>query len=186
MKIDGGAIIVPRAVIETELWETKPAWWFKVWFYILANANFKDHNLKNRRGTLFTTYDRLHYGCNLGKEGIKKDSIDNTIRHLKSTGHITTQKTTRGLIITVLNYDLLQSFETYSNNTEYDTENDSDTTEERHDKGTNEINETNVNFENLEKRSGNSTDFGYRKSSSYKERKGRYQKKGGVDATHVI
>lgn len=152
-----GAFIVPRAITSDELWDFKPAWWFKVWFYILAKANFKDHNNRLKRGDLFTTYELIHYECHLATEGVKKDSIDNVLRYLKSRGHITTRRTTRGLIITVLNYDQLQDFASYSNGTENVFPEDIEKIPKRPDKEINEINETNNNY--------------LKKSISYKEEK---------------
>lgn len=142
----GGKFLIQRDVLQGELWENKPSWWFKVWFYILANANFKDHSKKLKRGDLLTTYEEIYRGCHLAQEGVKPRSIDNVIRGLKSTKQITTRKTTRKFIITVCNYDLLQSFTPFSNDTENDILHGKDTTQTRHDKGTKETNETNYNY----------------------------------------
>ncbi len=145
MRFSGGAVLFPRQLTESVLWEAKPPWWFKVYFFIVANANFKDHNKINKRGSLYITYERIHRGCYFGND-IKVNSIDNVIRFLKSTGQITTQKTTRGFIITVLNYDQLQSFSTYKNDTENEESNDRQTNEERYDNGTNETKGPNNNY----------------------------------------
>lgn len=142
----GGKFLVPRIILHSELWETKPAWWFKVWMYILANANFKDHNDKLRRGDLFTSYDTIWRDCNLKKEGKTADAIDNVLRFMKKTGLITTYKTTRGVIISVRNYDQIQRFEEFNNDTENDTSNDYATTHERHYKETNVTNVTTYNY----------------------------------------
>ncbi len=139
--IPGGAFLVPRNILNSELWETKPSWWFKVWFYILSHANFKDHNNKLRRGDLLTSYDTLYKECNLSKEQLTADAIDNVLRFFKKTGLITTRRTTRGFIITVRNYANLQNFKSFSNDTKNDGKNDLETTHERHDKGTKETNE---------------------------------------------
>lgn len=142
----GGKFLVQRDVLISELWENKPSWWFKVWFYIIANANFKDHSKLLRRGDLLTTYEGIYRGCHLAQEKVKPRSIDNVIRWLKSTRQITTRKTTRGFVISVCNYNQLQSFETFTNDTENDISNDSGTTQTRHDKGTKETNETTYNY----------------------------------------
>lgn len=143
--IPGGAFLVPRNILNSELWETKPSWWFKVWFYILSHANFKDHNDKLRRGDLLTSYDTIYRECNLIKEQVTADAIDNVLRFFKKTRLITTRRTTRGLIITVLNYSNLQNFKSFSNDTKNDSKNDIETTHERHDKGTKGINEKESN-----------------------------------------
>ncbi len=139
MKIERGAILFPREELHTDLWENKPAWWFKVWTYLVAKANFKDHNQKLKRGDLFTTRDTIYRECCLSREGIKPTSVDNLLRYLRNTGRISTQKTTRGIIITICHYNISQDFSTYK----YETENDLKTIQKRDDKGTNEINETN-------------------------------------------
>ncbi len=142
----GGKFLVPRTILHSELWETKPAWWFKVWMYVLANANFKHHNNKLRRGDLLTSYDTVWRDCNLKKEGITAEAIDNVLRFMKKTELITTRKTTRGVIISVRNYDQLQRFEEFTNDTENDNSNEFGTTQERHYKGTKETNETTYNY----------------------------------------
>lgn len=142
----GGKFVVPRTILHSELWETKPAWWFKVWFYILANANFKDHNEKLLRGDLFTSYDTIYRDCKLNKEGVTAEAIDNVLRFYRKTGLITSRKTTRGVIISVRNYDKLQRFEAFTNDTENDASNDYGTAQERHYKETNVTNVTNNNY----------------------------------------
>lgn len=51
----------------------------------------------------------IYYDCCLYNDNAKEASIKNIIDWLKEEGMITTQKTTRGMIITVLNYDTYQS-----------------------------------------------------------------------------
>lgn len=57
---------------------------------------------------------------------------------------LTTQKTTRGIIITICNYDFYQNLKNYKN----DTENESGTTQERHRNDTINKNDKNVKNEN--------------------------------------
>lgn len=143
--IPGGAFLIARKIFASELWETKPAWWLKVWIHILGKANFKDHNLKLRRGDIFTTYAQIHYDCKLKVEGIQESALENVIRWLKSSGQITTRKTTRGFIITVRNFNKYQNISLFKNYTQTATVNRTEnyigTIQELHDKGTKGNNE---------------------------------------------
>lgn len=119
-RINEGYIITPRVILKSEIWKTKPAWWLKIWNFILIKVNHKD-NKYFKRGTNLFTYEMIHYECNLNLDFIKSKSISNVIKWLKLRTQITTQKTTRGLIITVCNYELYQNPKNYVNDTENDT-----------------------------------------------------------------
>lgn len=60
----------------------------------------------------------IYYDCCLYNDNAKEASIKNIIDWLKEEEMITTQKTTRGMIITVLNYDTYQSQREYRKDTE--------------------------------------------------------------------
>lgn len=122
-----GCFHVARSLFHDEMWTMKPAWWCKVWIYIIGKANHKDYNKKIKRGDLFTTYHQIYEDCKLVNEGIKENAIDNLFRFLKKTKKCTTRKTTRGFIITVLNYDIYQTISNFRN----DTENEIKTTRKR-------------------------------------------------------
>ena len=106
-----------RQVLESDIWTSKPAWWFKVWVYILSRVNYSDNGQFNR-GENFFTLESIHHNCYLGKEGIKIKTVSNIIREMKLLHMLTTQKTTRGFIISVTNYDKYQDLTEYRNDTE--------------------------------------------------------------------
>jgi hypothetical protein len=125
--IKKGAFLMSRGIYDSPIWYEKPAWWFKVWIYILGNVNHTDFQGFSR-GEGFFTREKIFLECGLSKDGVKAKSIDNVIRWLRERQDLTTQKTTRGIRIKVLNYEKYQDFKTYKN----DTENDLKTTQKRH------------------------------------------------------
>lgn len=143
--------MLARKTTQSEIWQKKPAWWFKVWCYILMRVNHKSNN-RFKRGENFFTYHRIYDDCNLSCEGNDTRSLDNLIRWLKRTTQITTQKTTRGFIISVSNYDLYQNIANYKNDTGNDTGNESETIQERYRNDTINKNDKNVNNEKNEKK----------------------------------
>lgn len=108
--IDGGCIFLARKIIESDIWRNKPAWWLKVWLYLLVRVNHTEKG-KINRGQGFFRLEEIRENCQLFD--VKTVSIDNVIKWLKSTTQITTQKTTRGMLITICNYDSYQYIKNY-------------------------------------------------------------------------
>jgi len=115
-KIPNGAIILARQSQGSDIWTNKPSWWLKVWIFILMIVNHDDDQ-EFKRGTNFFTMDKIYERCFLQNDHIKYRTIDNVIRFLKLHDMITTQKTTRGMVITVCNYDYYQDLNNYKNDT---------------------------------------------------------------------
>jgi hypothetical protein len=138
-----GAFLMSRGIYDSPIWYEKPAWWFKVWIYILGNVNHTEFQGFSR-GEGFFTREKIFLECGLSKDGVKAKSIDNVIRWLRERQDLTTQKTTRGIRIKVLNYEKYQDFKTYKN----DTENDLKTTQKRHRNDTIRNNDNNEKNEN--------------------------------------
>lgn len=114
MKIDGGATIWARQIIESEIFFNKPDKWFKIWFYLVNRANHKDCK-QFKRGACFMKYEWI-------AEATKatRNEVDHCIRWLKSAKQIATQKATRGFIVNVLNYDKFQTLEHYKSDSKSD------------------------------------------------------------------
>jgi hypothetical protein len=112
-----GCFQVARSLFNSDIWLDKPAWWIKVWIYLIGRANHNDNKLF-KRGQFFTSLDEIYYKCRLNKEGIKKITTDNVVKHLREHQRITTQKTTRGFIINIINYKLYQTLDNYKSYTE--------------------------------------------------------------------
>lgn len=102
-----GATLWARQTLDSEIFINKPDKWFKIWFYIVSNANYEDTKLF-KRGEFFTSYEYIKQGT-----GATVNQIDQFVRWAKRTIMITTRKTTRGLVIFVLNYDKYQNIESY-------------------------------------------------------------------------
>lgn len=106
-KICNGATLWARQTIDSEIFFYKPDKWFKMWFYIVNKVNHKDTNLF-KRGTNLITYGEI-----MSSTKATKNQVDKLIRFLKKTEMATTRKTTRGMVITICNYDKYQNIETY-------------------------------------------------------------------------
>ncbi len=106
-KIIGGSIIMARQTIESDIFFWKPASWFKIWFYILVKVSFKDTKQFKRGQGLFT-YDEIARQTKATTTIVYK-----CLKYLKRDHMIDNKKTTRGSLITVLNYDLYQDYNIY-------------------------------------------------------------------------
>ena len=107
-----GAFQTSRSTFESEIWVLKPAWWFKVWTYIIGSVNYKDSSTFKCGSRLFT-YDQIFNECHLKNENIKKSAIKNCISYFKKAQMCTTDKTTRGFFINVINYKKYQNLDNY-------------------------------------------------------------------------
>ncbi len=112
--IPEGCVLFARKTMKSEIWKTKPAWWLKVWTYILMKVNHKGND-KFKRGQNFFNTKEIYHDCKLYLEHIKPKSILNAIDWMRETTQVTTQKTTRGIIITVCNYGFYQDMSNYKN-----------------------------------------------------------------------
>jgi hypothetical protein len=97
-----GSTIWARQTLESDIFYKKPDKWFKIWFFIINRVNHKD-NKQFKRAECFTTYTEIS-----SYTGAKVHQIENCIKWLKSATMITTQKATRGMLISVLNYAKFQ------------------------------------------------------------------------------
>jgi len=106
------AFQIARSIFESDIRIQKPSRWLKVWIYIIWNVNHTDWKQLQRWQWWFT-YDKIYIDCNLVDEWVKKSAIDNVIRRMKKEWNLTTHKTTRGFIITVIKYNDYQTFDNY-------------------------------------------------------------------------
>lgn len=117
-----GSTIWARSTLDSDVFLWKPDKWFKIWFYLIMRANYKDIG-KFKRGEFFTTYAEISDRTNA-----TRDQIDQFIRWSKSCGMLTTQKTTRGMIVFINKYAQYQDAIKIKN----DTKNETKTTQKRH------------------------------------------------------
>ena len=87
-----------ETLINSELWNEKPAWWLKVYQYLQYKTSKEDEIYP--MGTAFFTYQEIYTKCYLQREKVQIKTIDNVIRWLKKRKKLTTQKTKLGLVIT--------------------------------------------------------------------------------------
>ena len=106
--IHGGCILLSRNILYSEIWR-KPPEWLKIFLYILLKVNH-DNGLYPRGSNFFNfSEDR--------PSGVSKIQVYEFLRWAKSekVNFCTTQKTTRGIIINVNNYDFYQTMDNYKN-----------------------------------------------------------------------
>jgi len=115
--INGGATIWARQTIESEIFYNKPPEWFKVWFYIIQKVNHSN-NKQFKKGEGYFNWTNIE--ANL--KGITSAQYYECIKWLKRAKQITTQKTTRGNIIFVLNYAKYQDLKNYKTEAETEAE----------------------------------------------------------------
>ncbi len=105
--IKGGATLWARKTIDSEIFKDKPAIWFKIWFCIVSKVNFQD-NGKYKRGEGYFDTEWL---CQ--QTGATKDQIKKCLQWLRRSTSISTERSTRGIRVKVLNYNDYQSLENY-------------------------------------------------------------------------
>ena len=108
----------------------------EIWDWLLLNANYEDHK-EIKRGQCFTSYNEiregLHWMVGYRKERYSKWDCEKAMKVLTKATMVATTKTTRGLIITILNYDI------YQNPKNYESHNDSHTRATRKPQGADTI-----------------------------------------------
>lgn len=109
--IPDGCILLARKLQGSDIWQ-KPPVWLKIWLYILQEVNHKDNKFFPRGTNLFN-YKDIARDCST-----TYDSVKHCSDWLKSATQIATRKTTRGVVISVVNYELYQSLESYKSHDE--------------------------------------------------------------------
>jgi hypothetical protein len=124
--IEGGYYIKARCVQESEIAHCPPHF-REIWDWLLLKANHKERKLSGKtlqRGQLLTSYkgisDGLSWKVGYRLERYKKWEIEKAMKWLTKTLMVATTKTTRGMVVTVLNYDK------YQNQKNYESDNGSD------------------------------------------------------------
>jgi hypothetical protein len=88
----------------------------EIWDWLIMKASYSDGKYL-KRGQVLATYDDIRNGLswNVGyrKERYSKSDCENSMKWLTKEEMITKTKTTRGLIITICNYDYFQKIENY-------------------------------------------------------------------------
>ena len=121
--IPGGYVLKARC-IENSAIAHAPPHAREAFDYFLRKAFWKDGD-RCKRGQLLTSYktiqDDLRWYVGNRPMRYKRHEIETAVKLLARTGAITRARTTRGMIVTVCNYDLYQAWGSYENHSETDT-----------------------------------------------------------------
>ncbi len=119
-KIPGGYYIKARKIQESAIAHAPPHV-REIWDWLIKEANFKG-NKKIKRGQVLTRYDDirdgLHWMVGYRKEQYSKSQCEIAMKWLTKHTMIRKTKTTRGLIVTILNYEQYQEPKNYENHIE--------------------------------------------------------------------
>jgi len=114
-KIPGGYILLARKILDSELM-ARPPHYLKLWVWMLGKANWKDRD-KLKRGQFVATIaemqEAMSYQVGWRKVTPTKDEIRSAYEAFTKATMITTRKTTRGMVVTIINYGLYQDSKSY-------------------------------------------------------------------------
>lgn len=104
MSRQGDYVKLNRSILDWEWWSDINT--YRVFTYMLLKANWKDTNYKGTtvpRGSFVSSLSRLSDATNL-----TIDEVRTALKHLRSTGEITSTSHGRSTIFTVNNYNVYQ------------------------------------------------------------------------------
>jgi DNA-binding transcriptional regulator YhcF (GntR family) len=100
-----GFIKLYRSMLDWE-WYDDPNT-FRVFVHLLLKANHegrKYHGIQIERGQVLTSYEKLAKECHISVR-----SVRTALKHLKSTGEVTSKATSSATLVTIANYGFYQS-----------------------------------------------------------------------------
>lgn len=118
--IPGGCVLLARKMLDSDLMNQSPLV-VKLWVWLLLKANWKDRE-QLKRGQLVTTIAEMQEAMS-NYSGWRKisptpDQIRSAYGALAHTARVTVRRTTRGMVVSVLNYDTFQDISAYVSHTE--------------------------------------------------------------------
>ena len=122
-QIRGGYILQPRVWDESDAAHFPPVV-REVWFWLLRNVSHKDHKSCKRGEGFFTLKDMqdgLSWSVGYRRETYSKPQLTKSLRRLREEHMIETAKETRGIRVTINNYERYQNPENYESNDEGNT-----------------------------------------------------------------
>lgn len=145
-KIHGGFILVARQRDKSPIANCPPHF-REIWDYLLRKATHTDKIISGtrlERGQCFVSFGQiqedLKWFVGYRKMTYKKHHCEKAMKYFMKERMAETTKTTRGLIVTILNYDFFQSIENY----ESDSDSDNKATTKRQQSDTIYKNEKNI------------------------------------------
>jgi hypothetical protein len=124
-KIPGGFKLIAHKLLENDLMD-KPPLYAKLWLWMLLRAHWKDRD-KLKRGQFLTSISEMQNAMSY-KIGYRKHTptigeIRSAYEAFTNNTMISTTKTTRGMIITIINYGYYQDINNYEQHNEQHNEN---------------------------------------------------------------
>lgn len=126
-KIKGGYYMKARCIQNSEI-AIMPPYVREIWDWLLKEANHTDRKVNGiviKRGQLIRTFKdiqrELHWMIGWRKMTYKKWQCEKAMKFLRERAMITTMKTTRGMFITICNYEYYQNPKNYESNKKADT-----------------------------------------------------------------
>ena len=119
MVIEGGYYIKARQIQNSEIMN-KPPHFREIWDWLLKEANHKDTKICKRGQLIRSYYDILEglaWFVGYRKHKYKYSQCENAMKWLSNKNMITKTNTTRGLLITITNYDTYQNPKSYEHET---------------------------------------------------------------------
>lgn len=118
--IPGGYILSPRCFDQSDAAHLPPCT-REVWHLVLRNVNHADKG-QYKRGQAFFKYpeiqNALHWYVGNSRRVYSKPQISKAFGRLSEERMLETRKATRGVVVTILNYDLYQDPKSYEGNAE--------------------------------------------------------------------
>lgn len=123
-RIKGGYYIKARCIQNSDIAQAPPHI-REIWDWLLKECNHSDKKVADKiisRGQCIRSYkdiiDGLKWYVGYRKMTYSKSNCETAMKWLTKRNMITTKKTTRGIIITICNYNYYQDPENYENHTE--------------------------------------------------------------------
>ena len=117
--INGGFYLKARCIQYSDIAHAPPHV-REIWDWLLKEANHEDTKVC-KRGSCIRSYkdiqEGLHWYVGWRKMAYSKDDCETAMKWLKKRTMVTTKKTTRGMLIIVINYDKFQTVSNYDNHT---------------------------------------------------------------------
>ena len=108
-----------RKITESDLFDLPPQD-LKLFFFLIARARFKDEPDGLKRGQCHVHYrdlqDALQYRSGYRWIRPTRDAVSKALRRLRGRDMVASTKATRGIVVTIINYDTYQTTTNYGGN----------------------------------------------------------------------
>ena len=118
--IEGGYVLLPRKLLESDVYKTSPCI-RELWLFLIINTSYKrTKNLK--RGQIRTNFNKikeqLSWKIGYRKESYSNRQLEGAAKVLVKEGMIVATKVVHGMLITICNYDIYQDPKNYESSNE--------------------------------------------------------------------